>query len=183
MRLFLYLCSVKRIAYIPPVDYMRGNVSGRQEIEYNGSDAYSIPEGSAVSADNYEPRLVTRVLYLNTPVMVKSFMIRTKTTVNMTARMRMNIALMAGVGAIYAAVVSDKTSIIYNDCVRVCPKNTTLRSFLSPLIRTGLAAKDDKIVISGDIIIFNPWVHEGEEYTVKIPAQIIDKYKDVLALN
>lgn len=159
---------------------MRGNISGKQSIEYNGGDAYSIPAGQKVPADTYSPRLIAKVLRAPYSTRIKYFQVRTRTTVNMTTKMRFNLALMGGSGALFAALVSDKTTEIYTSCVNACPKGYTLRAFMFPLLRAGLAAKDSTIVIASGVFITNPWVYNGTQ-TLQLPANIISKFQNELS--
>lgn len=174
---------MKLIGYMMPVDYMRGNLSGRQFLEYgDGKTAYeAIEAGSRGSAANYQPRLVARVVRLDRPTMLRNFQVRTRHSVNMSATMRLNLALMGGVGAIFAAVVSDKTSAIYNDCVQACPKGMTLRGWMSPIIRQGLAAKNSTLAIADGIAIQNPWISGGTGSPVTIPQSVLDKFASELS--
>lgn len=160
---------------------MRGNLSGGQNLEYDGGSAYNIEVGTELSAGNYQPRIVAQVIRLGAPNQIRSFQVRTRHSVNMTEAMKINLALMGGVGAIYAAIVSDKTSSLYNDCVRVCPGKTTLRQFLSPILRQGLAAKNSVLTIAENVAINNPWVSGGSGVTVNIRQVILDKFASVLS--
>lgn len=162
-----------------PVDSMRGNISGRQDIEYNGADAYSVRDGNRVTSDNYQPRIVAKVMHDARPDRIKYFQVRTQTSINMTNGMRMTMALMGGAGAIYASLISDKTTHIYNDCVDACPKNMTLRQFVLPILREGLRAKHQQIVIAPDVVIDNPWITGGTT-NVPVSPEILNKFKDVL---
>ena len=94
--------------------------------------------------------------------------------------MRENLALMGGVGALFAALLNNKTASIYAQCVAACPKGQTLRQFLSPLIRQGLAAKDEYIIIADGVSITNPWVHSGTQ-TLTIAPAIINKFNAILS--
>ena len=95
--------------------------------------------------------------------------------------MRLNLALMGGVGTIFASIVSDKTSQLYNDCALACPKGMTLRRWIAPLLRQGLAAKDADIIIADGIVIANPWVSGGGGSPVIIPQSILDKFASELS--
>lgn len=177
----MYLCGVKRIGYISPVEYVSGNISGRQDLEYDGGSAYeNITSGGRKSADDYEPRVVACVRDLYGKNMRKYFVVRTRTTVNMTARMRHNLALMGGVGALFAALVTDKTANIYAACIAACPNGWTLRQFVTPILRAGLAAKTDTITIADGVTITNPWVHTGTQ-TLTISPDIINKFNSELS--
>ena len=171
---------MKRIGYISPIEYVSGNISGRQDLEYNGGAAYDIAAGSRASADDYAPRVVACVRDLYGKRMMKYFAVRTRSTVNMTARMRHNLALMGGVGAIFAALLSDKTAQIYIDCLSACPKDWTLRQFVTPKLRAGLSAKTDTITIADGVTITNPWVHTGTQ-TITLSPDIINKFNSELS--
>lgn len=157
---------------------MRGNISGRQDIVYGeAAKAYDVPVGSTAAATNYTPIIVTRLIQRTR---MKNFQVRTRTTINMTQAMRNNLARMGGAGALYAALVADKTTPIYNDCVAACPKGQTLREFVFPLIRQGLTVKDAQIGIADGVYIVNPWI-SSETPNVPVSPAIIDKFADVLS--
>lgn len=157
---------------------MRGNISGRQDIVYgDAAKAYDVPVGSAASGSNYKPIIVARLIERTRR---KNFQVRTRTTINMTQAMRNNLARMGGAAAIYAALIADKTTSIYNDCVSACPAGVTLRQFVLPLIRQGLTVKDAQISIADGVYIVNPWV-SSETPNVPISPAILDKFADVLS--
>lgn len=94
--------------------------------------------------------------------------------------MRHNLALMGGVGALFAALLSDKTAQIYTNCVTACPVNMTLRQFVTPKLRAGLSAKTDTITIANSVTITNPWVHTGTQ-TLTLSPEIINKFNSELS--
>lgn len=177
-----YLCTVKRIEYIAPIEYICGNISGRQQLTYTagGGGGYDAPSGVKTSALDYSPRMIARIRYINGRYLCKYFQVRTRTSVNMTAAYRLNLAIMGGAGALFASLVNNKSAQIYNDCVSVCPANITLRAFVVPLLRSGLAAKSAHIQISGDIYIVNPWVSD-ESPNVNVSSAIINKFSSELS--
>ena len=178
----LYLCSVKRIAYIAPIDYLRGSLAPRQSLEYSedGAAAYEIPTGETVSARDYQSRLVAKVARLGSVNRVLFFQVRTRSTVNMSAEFRHNCALMGGVGALYAALVRDKSAQIYKDCVRVKPAGKTLRAFLSPILRAGLDEKNAAIVVASGVSIVNPWI-SSDTPNVPVSAAVLQKFSSELS--
>lgn len=93
----------------------------------------------------------------------------------MTDAMRLNLATMGGAGGIYSAIVSDKTSQLYNDCVHACPDGYTLRGWLVPILRPALAAKESDIILADGLILSNPW-NTGTGETVNIPQAVLDKF-------
>lgn len=175
----LYLCSVKRIEYIMPIDFIRGNISGRQDLKYSGGDAYALPANSRVSADSYQPRMIARVMWQKRQ-RVKYFQVRTRTTINMSAATRLNMALMGGTGALVGSLMSDKTSAIYQSCLSLVPKGKTLRGFISPIIRAGLSAKNATIVIGNGVEIVNPWVSSATP-NVQVTQDILNKFASELS--
>lgn len=177
---FLYLCSVKRIAYILPIKHLRGNISGRQEIDYDGHGAYDIPAGDVVSSGNYQSRMVAKVLDVGSLYARPYFQVRTRQTVNMSPAMKRNLALMGGSGAMYAALVLDKIAPIYIECMRVCPANLTLRQFMVPILRGGLAAKSPVIAIADGVTITNPWVYSGDQ-TLTLKPSVLAKFASELS--
>lgn len=163
-----------------PVDWLRGSLSPAQALKYNGADAYTIGDGERVTADDYQPKMVAKVLRLGSPSMVRYYQIRTRSSVNMTSDVRKNMATMGAAAALYAALVSDKQTDIYIACVDACPKGKTLRQFIMPILMDGLDAKVDTINIAANIDITNPWVHDGTQ-TLTIAPAIIDKFSNVLS--
>lgn len=162
-----------------PIDFIRGNISGRQDLKYSGGDAYALPANSRVSADSYQPRMIARVMRKRT-YNIKYFQVRTRTTVNMSAATRLNMALMGGTGALIGSLLSDKASTIYQSCRSLTPKDMTLRGFLSPIIRAGLAAKNPSIVIGSGVEIVNPWISSATP-NVPVTTSIIEKFASELS--
>lgn len=171
---------MKRIQYMAPVDWMRGKLSGNQSLTYDTHSAYDTPTGDVVAADNYQPRLIAKVKGIYTPRKIRFFQIRTRTTVNMTAAAKKNLALMGGVGALFGSLVSDKSSAIYIAVSALCPKKMTLRAFLAPIIRAALAAKMTNIEIADGVAIVNPWV-STDTPNVPVSPVILNKFADELS--
>lgn len=174
---------MKQIEFMNPVRWMRGNLSGRQDIEYNGGRGYSAPTNQKTSADAYQPRLIAKVIQPYSRKRKKYFQVRTRTSVNMTAANRANLATMGGAGALFASLVSDKTSSIYTACVQAWTMSgvgNTLRAFMFPLLRAGLAAKDETIVIANGVSIVNPWVSSATP-NVPVSQDILTKFASQLS--
>lgn len=170
---------MKRIAYISPIDYIRGNVSGTQLIQYTneGGKGYDVPVGDMQSAIGYAPRLVMRYTAARE---LRGFQVRTKTSVHMSAAVHRNLALMGGVGALVASLLRQKSTPIYIACAAAVPKGMTLRQFLSPILREGLAGKSETITIADGVQIVNPWVSTSTP-NVPVPANIIAKFASELS--
>lgn len=174
LQIILYLCSMKRIEYAMPIDCMRGNLSGRQDLVYDGKRAYSIAVGDEVSADSYQPRIVAKFMKSGRRDL-RYFQVRTNTTINMSASMQLNLALMGGAGALFASLVRSKESQIYSDCLGLVPAGKTLRAFMIPLLREGLRAKNTHIAIGNGVYIVNPWTTD-ETPNVPIEQTLIVKF-------
>lgn len=97
----------------------------------------------------------------------------------MTAAVKRNMALMGGVGALYAALVNDKDAPIYQTIADICPKDMTLRAFVAPVIRNALANRYARITFADGVYIVNPWVSE-ETPNVPISAANLDKFASEL---
>lgn len=174
---------MKRIAYIAPVDYVRGSLSGHQaELKYteNQVEGYDVSNGDTATANNYSPIMVAKVLRPYAADRIMFFQIRTRSSVHMTAANKMNMALMGGVGALIASLLRQKSSPIYIACAAAVPKGWTLRQFLSPKLREGLAGKSETITIADGVQIVNPWVSSSTP-NVPVPANIITKFASELS--
>lgn len=173
---------MKRIKYIAPVDWLRGSLSGRQQLTYTEAQGrgYDVPDGTTAAAENYQPRIVAKVLRDETYSRVLYYQVRTRSSVNMSAATRLNLALMGGVGALLSSLLRSKTSPIYSAIVAACPSDKTLRQFVSPRLRAGLAAGAANIEIATGITIVNPWKSSATP-NVPVGAEILDKFNSVLS--
>lgn len=165
-----------------PIEYLRGSISGAQDLStaYDGGAAYSLPDNSRVSAANYSPILVAKVARRNTPRALRFFQIRTRTTVNMSASMRHNLALLGGSAAMFAALLRNKAANIYAQCLAACPRGYTLREFMIPILRAGLDDGAQLITVTDGVTITNPWKYSGAQ-TLAVPQSILDKFASELS--
>lgn len=161
-----------------PVDYVQGNISGRQSLSYeNGQPAFYGTAGSVNSATNYQPRLIAR---FHAKTRRRCFQIRTKTSTNLTANALLSMSLLGASGALFASLMRNKSAQIYTDCVNACPSGETLRGFLVPIFRSALAAKSGTIVIASGVTIVNPWISSATP-NVPVDAGIIAKFAPYLS--
>lgn len=174
---------MKRIAYIVPIDYMRGNLSGAQNIEYNDGRAYDIPNGTTQPADSYQPRLVAQ-LRNNGVYDLRCFQVRTKTSVHMTQDMRLSMAVLGGAGAMFAQIINTPTAAIsvalHAEYEQHGLKGDTFRSFVMAILMAGLKAKNATITFPGNTEVVNPWV-SAETPNVPVSQTILDKFASVLS--
>lgn len=170
----------KRIVYMAPVEWMAGNLSGRQSqpLEYgDAAHAYDVAVGTTHAANVYEPRLIVQYRRKS---QARYFTIRTRTSVNMTAANKANLAEMGGAGALFASLMRNKSAEIYAQCVAACPKRVTLRAFLIPLLRAGLRNKVATITIADGVGIVNPWISSAEP-NVPVTSASLDKFASELS--
>lgn len=169
----------KYISYMAPVNWLVGNISGSQVKRYGteGIAGYDIPTGTEESARDYKPRMIAKRIWKSNR---RYFQIRTKTTVNMTASVRNAMALMGGACAMYSSLVRNKSTQIYSACVSACPRSTTMRAFIIPIIRAGLAAKSEQIQVANGVVIVNPWISEDTP-NVPVSAAILNKFSSELS--
>lgn len=138
------------IEYIAPVESMRGNLSGKQSLEYplsNGS-AWDTPDNGISYARNYAPRYVGAKRVASGR---NYFAVKRKSGVNLTLAQRKMMAAL-GVAKIYAdAVLANVTAIatinkIWRDHAAAGIKYTTLSGFVTAMLRAGII--EGKRVIS-----------------------------------
>ena len=159
---------MKRIEFIAPVEAMRGNLSGAQDLRYaeNDNKAYEGPVGSVNYARNYSPRFIGAKVAKNGR---KYFTVRTKSANHLTAKAKHAMALLGGTGALVGAILHTKSSDVYQGiyaqwvALQALGSKKTLRQYMSDTIRLGLEAKQKSITFAGPnapITIGNPWMSE-----------------------
>lgn len=183
----------KRIEFIAPIEAMRGNLSGNQDLRYAEDDnkAYYAPQGQTNYARNYTPRFIGAKRASDGR---KYFSVRSRNGVRITSKSLQAMALMGGAGSMYAAIVSDKsTGSLYARLQSMWITTTeygntdTFRKWLTDYLRRMLATKAQFITIagpSGSIQVNNPWVSgaiSGED--VGIAQSILVKFWSQLAKN
>ena len=182
---------MKRIEFIAPVEAMRGNLSGAQKLQYPTDDqgAYEGPVGSVNYARNYSPRFVGSKRAKDG---LKYFSVRTKTANHLTAKAKKAMALLGGAGAMYAAIVKNKSSQLYTSLYAQYLKfqelgdKRTFRAFMMDVLRRGLEQKLTVIVVAGPlspISIDNPWNTTETTPNVQVAQEILVKFWTELALN
>lgn len=182
---------MKRIEFIAPVEAMRGNLSGAQNLQYPTDDqgAYEGPVGSVNYARNYSPRFVGAKRAKDG---YKYFSVRTKTANHLTAKAKKAMALLGGAGAMYANIVSNKSSQLYTSLYAQYLKfqemgdKRTFRAFMMDVLRRGLEQKLAVIVVSGPlspVSIDNPWNTQEATPNVQVAQAILVKFWSELATN
>lgn len=166
----------KHIEFNMPVDWMTGNLSGHQSLEYGGGGAaYAQPDGERTSAYNYQPRIIAKRLHRGKRNARSYYQVRTRSTVNMTNGMRLTMAIMGGAGALFASLLRHKDAAIYTQCVSAKPKEKTLRQFMLPLLMSGLSDKVASIAIADGVSVVNPWV-SSDTPNIQVSTSVLDKF-------
>lgn len=180
---------MKRIEFIAPVEAMRGNLSGAQNLKYptQNNKAFESPEGSVNYARNYSTRFIGAKRASDG---LKYFAVKTKTATHITTRSLMAMALLGGAGAMYAALVRNKASQsyagIYAQWVELqnIGETRSFREFVMDAFRRMLVAKSKNVVFSGPrpgaITVNNPWMGE-QTADVAISREILVKFWEQLS--
>lgn len=179
---------MKRIEFISPVEAMRGNLSGKQDLVYaeNDNKAYEAPANQRNYARNYSPRFIGAKRSSDGRMY---FAVKTKTATTITAASKRAMAVLGGVGAITAAILRRET---YKAACKaqMDVENEqgygwkSLRQFLDAKIRPELTAKSADIVIAPVGGTFrNPWVDGGTGIVLTIPMNTLTRLWSELANN
>lgn len=175
---------MKRIEFIAPVEAMRGNLSGNQNLLYakNDNKAFEAPNGKQY-ARNYTPRFVGSKRSSDN---LKFFTVRTKNAVQLDSFTRANMALLGASGALFAyytrpdgAVDLGKLGFILarKQSTGDVAASVTLRQFVMGEIRAMLQNKaDTRIVTDGvnTVTIGNPWT--SVTYIGRVSLRVLFKF-------
>lgn len=182
---------MKRIEFIAPVEAMRGNLSGAQNLKYptDNNKAFESPEGSVNYARNYSTRFIGAKRASDG---LKYFAVKTKTATHITSRSLMAMALLGGAGAMYAALVRDKASAsytgIYAQWVELQNVGNTksFRAYVMDNLRQMLATKSQIVVFAGPrpaVTVNNPWIASEQTADMQISNAILSKFWAQLSIN
>lgn len=175
---------MKRIEFIAPVEAMRGNLSGNQNLLYakNDNKAFEAPNGKQY-ARNYTPRFIGSKRASDN---LKFFTVRTKNAVQLNTFTRSNMALLGASGALFAyyskpegAVDLGKLSfiLVQKQNAGLVPASTTLRQFVMGEIRAMLQDHAaSRVVAQGGntVTIGNPWV--SQTYIARVSFDVLKKF-------
>lgn len=186
---------MKRIEFIAPVEAMRGNLSGNQVLEYpeNSNPAFYAPSGKHY-ATNYQPRFIGAK---RAATGLKYFSVKTKSAINKTAASTLSMAVLGAAGAMFAAIIADKTSELYQKLYTIWSHGVTkdgraltFREMVMSNLTYMLRNKDPywEEVDVPPFYIKNPFVtgeapSQGSVYEVTISNDILVKFWSVLANN
>lgn len=180
---------MKRIEFIAPVESMRGNLSGSQELDYreNNNPAYEAPDGDA-HALNYQPRFVGAKRSKDG---LKYFSVRTKSTTKLNAKTRMTMALLGVLAAVKTAVKNDGTARWANlqsiYAYRMehggddAGSGISFDKWLSYWLRRMLQYKQNTVVLTAQglsVTIHNPYEDDADAQVIS--TKIFVKFFDAL---
>ena len=162
-----------------PVEAMRGNLSGAQNLVYaeNNNKAYSSPLNRKNYARNYSGRFIGAKVASSG---LKYFSTKTKSAISMTEIVQNRMAVFGAAGALTNAIIGGRTgryealynalTMAYNFESNVLGFQGSIRKFLSTKFQAGLIAGDaafkfrrtlnPNTVLMKDFWIVNPWSTE-----------------------
>lgn len=168
----------KRIEFIAPVESMRGNLSGTQDLVYAANDnkAFESPAGQTNYAKNYRPSYIGARRASDG---LKFFGVKTKTATKTSPAALRAMALMGATGMLFALYKeanvrgNDKrwAQVVYNYENAFKKKYKSLREYVSDVIRKALISKSATIVFGGPTVATyqNPWISTVEDAIWTMP--------------
>lgn len=163
---------MRRIEFIAPVEAMRGNLSGKQNLVYNDHDnkAFDAPLGRQY-AKNYQPRFIGARRASDGR---KYFAVKTKTATLISADTKTNMAILGVIGNIYANVISDPSSTAYlvlqagYERFKAADSTLTFRAFLDEFLRSMLQLGRREASLT---IVYNSTMyHIANPFNVNVPS-------------
>lgn len=186
---------MKRIEFVAPVEAMRGNLSGNQNLVYplDNNAAFDAPSGRRSYARNYGTRYIGAK---RASTGLKYFGVKTKSAVYLSTKTRKVMALLGGTGAVRAKLMKEQPfyentlvkAYEYARTSGAIESNVTIDKWLFDLIYEVLKAK-------GAVFMFktaqgaatyrkNPWVESNAAgAAVNIGMAILVKFWNQLAAN
>ena len=175
---------MKRIEFIAPVEAMRGNLSGNQELQYKTADGkvYSAAEFESLMAD-YKTRYVgaKRRQYGNKVLNI--FSVKTKTTSTVTPKSKKAMAVFGGAAEVYRVAfktlsIISNLQLAYRAWIEAGHEGS-MRKWAFPIISAALDAKAAVIVFAAGattVRVNNPWVSGGAGTPIEISQDILVKF-------
>lgn len=180
---------MKSIEFIAPVESMRGNLSGRQKLEYptDNNAAFEGPVGSVNYARNYGPRFIGAKVAKTGK---KYFSVRLKSANHLTLKSKNAMALLGGAGAIYAAILRTPAVLAgiqaQYAALQELGEKRSFRKYVMDTVRQGLIQKQLNFTFAGpatSVVVNNPWVKVTGDLNISISNEIRVKFWTELAVN
>lgn len=181
---------MKRTTFIAPVESMRGNLSGKQDLRYanENNKAFDAPEGRQY-AKNY------RASYIGARRAADGltyFAVKTKSATKIDADSLKKMAAFGATGSMVGSIFRQKSNALFESLLRIygaqkiqgiLPENATMREFLSTAIYSALLNFQEKINFYAKVgttelavEILNPFMNSAQTTGAEIPAKIIQKF-------
>lgn len=187
---------MQRIEFIAPVEAMRGNLSGKQVLQYaeNNNPAFEAPVGRQY-ARNYQPRYVGNKRAADG---AKYFAVKTKSATLVNSGTKHQMALFGGAGAILGGVAHNAVLRARCEATYELAKKaglTSARTYRKYMTDILVAQLEDKVPIittavssgeeSSSFAIQNPWCYNGEAggIHVDVSNSVLVKFWSELASN
>lgn len=181
--------SMKRIEFIAPVEAMRGNLSGKQDLLYaeNDNKAYESPAGSVNYARNYRPSFIGVKVSATGK---KYFTLKQRSAIHMTSKAKKAMAVLGGAGSLYASLVRTKSSAIYVAiyaqwlALQDLGSTSTFREWVTGIFMKGLRTKVSQFAFTGPnntSYVKNPWMMSEQTEGCGVSQPILWKFYDQLA--
>lgn len=159
----------KRAQFAPGFAELRGNISGRQNLEYptNDNKAFDGPIDGKNYARNYRASVIVSQRARDGQF---HYSIRTKSMNHLTTKSKMAMALLGGAGAIYAAIL--RTSAVLAGiqaqyaAIQELGEKRSFRKYVMDTLRSGLLANAATFTFAGPstpVVIENPWEKSHED--------------------
>lgn len=180
---------MKRIEFIPGIEAMRGNLSGRQDLLYpsENNKAYDGPIGSVNYARNYRASYIGAKIAKSGKVY---FAVRTKSANHLTAKSKKAMALLGGAGALYAALLKTPAKLTTAQSLwnyaQEHGDNRSFRAYMMDFFRQGLinhVAAFTAQVASISLSIDNPWGKFAGALDIQVSQRIRVKFWTELVQN
>lgn len=185
---------MQRIEFIAPVEAMRGNLSGKQVLQYaeNNNPAFEAPVGRQY-ARNYQPRYVGNKRAADG---AKYFAVKTKSATLVNSGTKHQMALFGGAGAILGGVAHNAVLRARCEATYELAKKagqTSARTYRKYMTDILVAQLEDKVPIitaavssgeeSSSFAIQNPWCYTGQQggIHVDVSNSVLVKFWSELA--
>lgn len=154
----------KRVQMIAPFDELRGNVSGRQDLEYGNKNGKAWDSEQEIAyAKNYKPRYIVAKVSRTGKLY---FQVKQRFAAINTAAARLVQALIGAAKVIFDALAKDLSFIttMQEDYLQAkdSGRATTYFSYWTDIIRDLLKTFGDHYAITSALWILNPWYHSGQ---------------------
>ena len=183
---------MKRIKFLPPFDFLTGNISGAQDLLYpsNNNKAFYSPLGEVNYAENYQPRFIAYQIRQSNK---RYFNVRTRTAFHATTRSMTAVSLIGATGAMYASLLNHKSSVAYSDirnqwlALQAIGMTDSFRQYVMKILRQMIVNKEQTGVFTGPYstptTVWNPWAGVQQTTALAVDLAVVAKFWDYLAVD